>query len=154
MSEARIRLGVPADDEQVARLCEALWPESSWQEHREEIAPILVGKPRATLPSVILVAELTDGTLAGFLEVGLRSHADGCDTRHPVGFVEGWFVKESLRRRGVGAQLLAAAEDWARSQGCVEIASDTWIDSNLSQRVHEMLKFEVVDRCVHYRKAL
>jgi aminoglycoside 6'-N-acetyltransferase I len=121
---------------------------------REEIAPILVGKPRATLPSVILVAELTDGTLAGFLEVGLRSHADGCDTRHPVGFVEGWFVKESLRRRGVGAQLLAAAEDWARSQGCVEIASDTWIDSSLSQRVHEMLKFEVVDRCVHYRKAL
>jgi aminoglycoside 6'-N-acetyltransferase I len=154
MSEARIRLGVPTDDEQVARLCEALWPESSWQEHRVEIAPILVGKPRATLPSVIFVAELTDGTLAGFLEVGLRSHADGCDTRHPVGFVEGWFVKESLRRRGVGAQLLAAAEDWARSQGCVEMASDTWIDSSLSQRVHEMLKFEVVDRCVHYRKAL
>jgi aminoglycoside 6'-N-acetyltransferase I len=154
MSEARIRLGVPTDDEQVARLCEALWPESSWQEHREEITPILVGKPRATLPSVIFVAELTDGTLAGFLEVGLRSHADGCDTRHPVGFVEGWFVKESLRRRGVGAQLLAAAEDWARSQGCVEMASDTWIDSSLSQRVHEMLKFEVVDRCVHYRKAL
>jgi aminoglycoside 6'-N-acetyltransferase I len=154
MSEARIRLGVPTDDEQVARLCEALWPESSWQEHREEIAPILVGKPRATLPSVIFVAELTDGTLVGFLEVGLRSHADGCDTRHPVGFVEGWFVKESLRRRGVGARLLAAAEDWARSQGCVEMASDTWIDSSLSQRVHEVLKFEVVDRCVHYRKAL
>jgi aminoglycoside 6'-N-acetyltransferase I len=50
--------------------------------------------------------------------------------------------------------LLAAAEDWARSHGCVEMASDTWIDSSLSQRVHEMLAFEVVDRCVHYRKAL
>jgi aminoglycoside 6'-N-acetyltransferase I len=154
MSEARIRLGVPTDDEQVARLCEALWPENSWQEHRDEITPILSGKPRATLPSAIFVAEITDGTLAGFLEVGLRSHADGCDTRQPVGFVEGWFVKESMRRRGVGAQLLAAAEDWARFQGCVEMASDTWIDSSLSQRVHEMLKFEVVDRCVHYRKAL
>jgi len=68
--------------------------------------------------------------------------------------VEGWFVKESLRRRGLGAQLLAAAEDWARSHGCVEMASDTWIDSSLSQRVHEVLAFEVVDRCVHYRKAL
>jgi aminoglycoside 6'-N-acetyltransferase I len=154
MSEARIRLGVSSDDEQVARLCEALWPESSWQEHREEIRPILLGKPISTLPLVIFVAEATDGTLAGFLEVGLRSHADGCDTRHPVGFVEGWFVKESLRRTGLGAQLLAAAENWARSQGCIEMASDTWIDSSLSQHVHEMLKFEVVDRCVHYRKPL
>lgn len=154
MSEARIRLGLPSDDEQVARLCEALWPETSCQEHREEVRPILSGKPRATLPSVIFVAEATDGALAGFLEVSLRSHADGCDTRHPVGFVEGWFVRESLRRRGLGAQLLAAAENWARSQGCVEMASDTWIDSSLSQRVHEMLDFEVVDRCVHYRKTL
>ena len=154
MSEARIRLGVPSDDEQVAHLCEALWPETSWEEHRQEIRPILLGKPRATLPSVIFVAETTDGALAGFLEVGLRSHADGCDPRQPVGFLEGWFVRESLRRRGLGAQLLAAAEDWARSHGCVEMASDTWIDSNLSQRVHEMLAFEVVDRCVHYRKAL
>jgi aminoglycoside 6'-N-acetyltransferase I len=63
-------------------------------------------------------------------------------------------VREGLRRRGLGGQLLAAAENWARSQGCVEMASDTWIDSSPSQRVHEMLGFEVVDRCVHYRKAL
>jgi aminoglycoside 6'-N-acetyltransferase I len=154
MSEARIRLGGPSDEEQIARLCEALWSETSWQEHGEEIRPILSGKPRATLPSVIFVAETIDGTLAGFLEVGLRSHADGCDTQHAVGFVEGWFVRESLRRRGLGAQLLAAAENWARGQGCIEMASDTWIDSSLSQHVHEKLEFEVVDRCVHYRKAL
>jgi aminoglycoside 6'-N-acetyltransferase I len=71
-----------------------------------------------------------------------------------VGFVEGWFVEENRRRKGLGSQLLAAAEEWVRSQGCTEIASDTWIDHTLSQRVHEALKFEVVDRCVHYRKQL
>jgi len=49
---------------------------------------------------------------------------------------------------------LVAAEDWARSQGCVEMASDTWVDNDLSQRVHEALGYEVVDRCVHYRKTL
>ena len=154
MAEIRVRLGVPSDGEQISRLCQELWPEASWEEHREEVIPILFGKPGATLPLVIFVAETSDGDLAGFLEVGLRSHADGCDTRHPVGFVEGWFVRENFRRRGFGAQLLSAAENWARSQGCVEMASDTWIDSSLSQRVHESLKFEVVDRCVHYRKAL
>jgi hypothetical protein len=32
------------------------------------------------------------------------------------------------------------------------MASDTWIDHTLSQRVHEAVGFEVVDRCVHIRK--
>jgi hypothetical protein len=36
------------------------------------------------MPLIILVAEASDRILAGFLEVDLRSHADGCnpsDTR-------------------------------------------------------------------------
>ena len=72
----------------------------------------------------------------------------------PVGYVEGWYVAENHRNRGIGRKLLAAAEDWARSQGCVEIASDTWIENEVSQRVHKALGYEVVDRCVHYRKTL
>jgi aminoglycoside 6'-N-acetyltransferase I len=131
----------------------SLWPESSAEEHSHEALPILDGTAPGTLPVVIFVAEF-DSEIAGFIEVGLRSHADGCDNLHPVGFLEGWFVVDEYRKQGVGAALLAAAENWARAQGCVEMASDTWIDSEQSQRVHESLKFEVVDRCVHYRKAL
>ncbi len=112
------------------------------------------GNPDSTMPLSILVAETDAGELIGFLEVGLRSHADGCDARVPVGFVEGWFVSERHRSKGVGAKLLAAAEDWARGRGCIEMASDTWLDNDNSQRVHEALGFEVVDRCIHYRKAL
>lgn len=115
---------------------------------------ILAGKPIATLPLVIFVAANRAGVLTGFIEVGLRSHADGCDTARAVGFVEGWFVLEAYRRKGIASRLLLAAENWARQQGCREMASDTWIDSDLSQRVHESLHFQVVDRCVHYRKAL
>jgi aminoglycoside 6'-N-acetyltransferase I len=154
VTEIRIRNAAPPDVEQLSRLLAELWPESSAEEHERELAPILAGKTAGTLPAAFFVAEAADGSLAGFLEVGLRSHADGCDTSHPVGFVEGWFVSESSRGKGVGAQLLAAAENWARGHGCVEMASDTWIDHTLSQRVHEALGFEVVDRCVHYKKAL
>ena len=154
MSESKIRPGAPSDEDQLARLRAALWPESSADEHARELGPILAGKPPSTLPYAVFVAEMESGVLAGFLEAGLRSHADGCDTRRPVGFVEGWFVREHARRKGLGKRLLAAAEDWARSQGCTEMASDTWIDSTLSQHVHESLNFEVVDRCIHYRKAL
>ena len=89
----------------------------------------------------------------GFAEVDLRSHADGCDPARPVGYLEGWYV---VRRLGtaVSAAGCFCAEDWARSHGCIEMASDTWIDHELSQTCHEALGFKVVDRCVHYRKAL
>ena len=90
----------------------------------------------------------------GFLEVDLRSHADGCDPSHAVGFIEGWYVDPDWRGQGIGRKLLAAAEDWARAQGCLEMASDTWIANELSQRIHEAAGFTVVDRCVHYRKGL
>ena len=102
----------------------------------------------------VFVAETLEGVLAGFLEVSLRSHADGCDPKQPVGFVEGWLVAENHRGRGVGRQLLSAAEEWARGNGCLEMASDARMDNALSQQGHASLGFEVVDRCVHYRKAL
>ena len=125
-----------------------------WEENLRELTAILGGEAIGTLPLVIFVAEGNEGAVLGFIEVGLRSHADGCDEQIPVGYVEGWFVRESHRRQGIGAQLVVAAEDWARSKGCVEIASDALIDNDPSQRAHESMGFEVVDRCVHYRKAL
>jgi len=153
-----IRLAQLSDRDQLARMLQALWPDASAEEHARELTLILEGKPVTTLPLVILVAELvdeaSDRTLAGFLEVDLRSHADGCDPLRPVGYIEGWYVAENHRHEGIGKKLLAAAEDWARSQGCVEVASDTWIDNEVSQRAHEALGYEVVDRCVHYRKKL
>jgi aminoglycoside 6'-N-acetyltransferase I len=131
-----------------------LWSESSIEEHRRELAPILAGKPTGAMPLVILVAVADNGMLAGFVEAGLRSHADGCDTATPVGFVEGWYVSAGHRRRGVGAKLMTAAQDWARGMGCVEMASDTLLDNDVSQRAHQALGFEVVDRCINYRKRL
>jgi len=143
-----------SDHDQLVRLCEALWPKTPAEEHAQELRQILEGKPVTTLPLIILVAEASDQSLAGFLEIDLRSHADGCNPSRPVGYIEGWCVAENHRHRGIGRKLLAAGEDWARRQGCVEMASDTWVDNEVSQRVHEALGYEVVDRCVHYRKAL
>ncbi len=148
-----IRAGQSSDLESVTLLSAALWPEGSASEHREHAAAILSGKPPSTLPVVLIVAEV-DGDVVGFIEVGLRSHADGCDTRHPVGFVEGWYVEPRYQRRSLGRALMSAAEAWARSQGARELASDTWIDETGSQRAHEALGFEVVDRCIHFRKSL
>jgi aminoglycoside 6'-N-acetyltransferase I len=154
VSDICIRLAEPSDREQLLRMREALWAKAPPEEHARELTLILEGKAPVTMPLIILVAEASDRRLAGFLEVDLRSHADGCNPSRPVGYVEGWYVADNHRHKGIGRKLLAAAEDWARSQGCVEIASDTWVDNEVSQRVHEALGYEVVDRCVHYRKTL
>ncbi len=132
----------------------SLWPESPLEEHLREIDAALSSGMCGTLPMAIFVSLDDGGALAGFLEAGLRSHADGCDPAVPTGYVEGWFVREEFRNRGVGRDLMRAAEDWAFSQGCREMASDALIDNTGSQDAHKALGFEVVDRCVHFRKRL
>jgi aminoglycoside 6'-N-acetyltransferase I len=154
MTASKIRAADIPDRLQLARMRSLLWPEASLEEHLAEVDTLLTVKTCGNFPIAIFAAEQGDGSLVGFLEVGMRSHADGCNPSQPVGFVEGWFVDEPFRSSGVGKQLMTAAEDWARAQGCHEIASDTWLDNEPSQRAHEALGFEVVDRCVHFRKAL
>jgi len=152
----QIRPAQLSDIDQLARLSEALWPKSSAEKHAQELRLILGGQAASvlTMPLIIFVAEENDGRLVGFLEADLRSHADGCDPSRPVGYIEGWYVTEDHRECGVGRRLLANAEDWARIHNCVEMASDALIDNELSQCAHEALGYEVVDRCVHYRKSL
>ncbi|MGO9834133.1 MAG: N-acetyltransferase family protein [Polyangiaceae bacterium] len=147
------RPGRPSDLGAVTRLSAALWPDEPVAEHEAHAASVLAGTPPSTLPLVLIVAEV-EGSVVGFIEVGLRSHADGCDSRHPVGFIEGWCVDRPFQRRAVGRALMLAAEEWARSRGARELASDTWLDNEPSQLAHTALGFEVVDRCVHLRKSL
>ena len=154
MANIVIRRALASDVEGLADLVYALWPESPREEHAKDLSAILDGRSLSTLPLVHFVAEATHRRLIGFLEAGLRSHADCCDQSRPVGYVEGWYVEESFRRQVVGRQLLAAAEDWARSQGCREMASDALIENEVSQRAHEALGYEAVSRAVLYRKPL
>ena len=100
-----------------------------------------------------LLAVANDGGLLGFAEVGLRSYAEGCETS-PLGYLEGWYVDPRARRRGVGRALMRAAEDWARSKGCTEMASDTEFHNEISQEAHERLGYERVETIVVYRRSL
>jgi aminoglycoside 6'-N-acetyltransferase I len=154
MSAIHIRPAVPADRGTLGQMRHALWPESSIEEHERELVPILAGKPPGIMPLVYFVAEDGTGAVVGFVEVGLRSTADGCDWSRAVGYIEGWYVAGSHRRRGVGAQLIAAAENWAREQGCTEMASDTQSDNAQSLQAHLRLGYEIAERSILFRKSL
>jgi aminoglycoside 6'-N-acetyltransferase I len=101
----------------------------------------------------VFVIERPNGLLAGFVEAGTRPYADGCDSS-PVGYIEAWFVDPDMRRRGYGSALLSAAEEWARSRGYREMASDALLDNDISYRAHLQSGYQEVDRVVQFRKSL
>jgi aminoglycoside 6'-N-acetyltransferase I len=145
----KIRGRIPDDDAEWLRLRRALWPDVSPETHRREMAGWLA-RPDA----IVLVAARSAGTrLAGFAEVGARSLADGCETS-PVVYLEGWYVDTDMRRQGVGAALIQAAEKWARERGFREFASDAELDNIDSQRAHIAIGFLEVGRSVLYLKKL
>src|SRR5438105_1261406 len=126
----RTRVYRDADWSDWLRLSRALFPEYS----AEELAAGM-REHRARSDAEVFVAERPDGSVAGFVEVGTRPYADGCETS-PVGYVEAWYVDADVRRQGYGRALLAAAEEWARGIGCSEIASDARLDNPVSYAAH------------------
>ena len=133
----------------------ALWPETSAENHAEEIDAFLSGNLTGWLSGLhavaVFVAARPAGGLCGFLEASVRAMVDGCTT-HPVGYLEGWFVDPDVRQQGVGRTLVEAAEEWASLQGCREMASDTHLANSTSIAAHKALGFHDELPTVRFRK--
>lgn len=140
----------PSDRDAWHRMRRTLWPDCAEAIHRHEMEALLSGGAET---AVFVLEDGTGGEPAGFVEVSARPYAEACHSGR-VGYVEGWYVAPELRRRGYGARLLRAAEEWARAAGCHEMASDTEIDNVTSQAAHARLGYADVGRLVHFRKPL
>jgi aminoglycoside 6'-N-acetyltransferase I len=147
-----IRPVQPADAPEWLRLRMSLWPDSEEAEQGEEIAAFFAD-PTTPLPDLYaaFVCERAPGSLCGLVEVSIHAEAPGCTSEH-VGYLEAWYVDPDARKQGVGAALVAAAEQWARSQGCTEMASDTDPSYPLSPAAHAALGYAEVVR--YFRKQL
>jgi aminoglycoside 6'-N-acetyltransferase I len=151
MSNVTIRPYRPADLTQWMRMRRELWPELPTDEaaQRADCEAWLVRRN-----SIVFVAARSGSFhLCGFIEAGERELADGCETS-PVAYLEGWFVDEDLRGRGIGHRLIQAAEDWAITKGYREFASDALLENLPSQRAHNAVGFVEVERAVRYAKQL
>jgi aminoglycoside 6'-N-acetyltransferase I len=144
MSVRPLRTG---DTAEWLRMRRALWPRVSPIEQEAAALSVL------TRSGVVLVSEAETGGLNGFLELSIRSYAEGCGPG-PVPFIEGWYVDPDHRGRRTGASLVHAAEEWARAHGYLELASDTELDNDAGYRAHVALGFVEVARSIHFRKAL
>lgn len=127
----------------------ALWPDTPLDHHEHDMAEILT-RPGT---NIAFIARSDEAAPLGFIEVSLRPWAEGC-LSSPVGYIEGWYVAEHARGQGLGAQLVQAAEVWARAQGCTEMASDTEVANQGSTAAHQRLGYEIASYLVCFRKPL
>ena len=148
MSTQIIRLAARTDFPEWLRMRMLLWPDADPKGLEDELDSILVDPM-----TPVFVAEREDGRLCGLLEAGTRPYADGCDTS-PVGYIEGWYVDEDLRGRGIGRALVAEAEDWARDRGLHEMASDTALTNEAGHKAHLALGYRDMEHLVHFAKKL
>jgi aminoglycoside 6'-N-acetyltransferase I len=135
------------DHEEWLSMRSALWPDCPAAEHVAEVRAYAGAGGR----QMAFVAEL--GSVCGFVEASLRLNAEGCTTT-PVGYLEGIYVMPDKRHRGVGRALVNAAEAWAVSRGCTEMASDCLLENLASERFHRNLGYSVAGRVVHFRRLL
>ena len=131
----------------VAGLAARMWDHPA-QELAAEFAELLADPEAA-----IFTAKL-GGEPVAFAQCQLRhDYVEGTETS-PVGYLEGVYVDEAHRHRGVAAALLRACEAWAKEKGCAEFASDCELDNTDSQRFHRAVGFEEANRIVAYVKKL
>ena len=142
-----IRRAVPADSMTLGRLAACMWAHDP-----AELSASFADLTASDEAACFLAFE--GETAIGFAQCQLRhDYVEGCVTS-PVGFLEGIYVMEDKRCHGVAQALLCACEDWARSVGCTEFASDCEIDNRDSLAWHLKAGFEEVNRTIWFAKKL
>lgn len=140
-----------ADRSQLAQLTDLaikLWPEHEHRELEKDLAGIYARDDAA------FFLAYWEETPIGFAQCQLRrDYVEGTESS-PVGYLEGIYVSESFRKRGIAKRLLEAAEAWAREKGCSEFASDCELDNSESLRFHLNVGFEEANRIICFTKKL
>ena len=102
----------------------------------------------------VFFIKFENDTAIGFAQCSLRhDYVEGTCTS-PVGYLEGIFVEEYFRHNGYAKELLLACQNWAKSKGCTEFASDCEITNTDSLAFHLSLGFEEADRIICFTKKL
>ena len=114
-----------------------LGAELGYPSTRQQIATRLAGV-EAEPSSRVLVAEDGEGRVVGWLHVAARTQL----TEDRCAEILGLVVDASARGGGVGADLVRAAEEWARAEGCVRIRVRSRDTRERAHRFYERAGYE------------
>ncbi len=115
-------------------------PERAGQEIRKAI-----DSDRSTF---FIAISSEDGTLAGFCSAYLDVHSIRYGRRC---WVEDLAVAPKMRSRGIGDDLLASAESWARSRGATHLELDTGVKRTDARRFYESRNPQYETVCYGWR---
>lgn len=143
-----IRKATVEDAKMVASLAIQMWESHTIEELTQEFCD---GMNKG---SGIVFLAMSDECAVGFAQCSLRhDYVEGTDTT-PVGYLEGIFVVEEYRKKGLAKDMLEACQEWAKGQGCREFASDCELVNEDSLNFHLKTGFEEANRIICFTKKL
>ena len=132
----------------LAPMVKKLWPEHDLQ------ALVRILTEYIASPESAVFACRENGRFVGVALCCLRhDYVEGCETS-PVGYLEGGYVEESHRLAGTARALVGQCEQWAKSKGCREFASDCELTNQASLAFHLSLGFTEENRIICFKKNL
>ena len=141
-----ITMARKADQDVMGVLMAKLWPEHSPEGMAREAAALMEKTDAA------FFLKWEEDKAVGFAQCQLRhDYVEGCRSS-PVGYLEGIYVEETHRLRGIARELLNACENWVKEKGCREFASDCTLDNAQSHNFHMHAGFEEANRIICFVK--
>ena len=132
----------------VAELAAKVWTSAPVDTLIEEFQEFLVSTDSATYLYIM------NDIPVGFAQCQLRrDYVEGTETS-PVGYLEGVYVEPDHRKQGYAKALVAACEDWAKSIGCTEFASDCELHNTDSLAFHLHSGFTEANRIICFTKQI
>lgn len=122
--------------DEVTDLALKLWPDNSWELLRAEFEELLESEKDKVYLAIV------EGTYVGFIHMSLRND-----------YVEGIYIDQNFRNKGISNKLVEVGEQWSKSLGC-QIASDTELDNYGSQEFHMKIGFREASSIVAFIKDL
>lgn len=138
-----------ADDSRIlAEMAIQMWDSNSVDELETEFIEMLNNS------QYVFFIKYVDSKPVGFAQCGLRTdYVEGTESS-PVGYLEGVFVKENFRNMGYAKEMLLACENWAKTMGCKEFASDCELDNVVSFKFHIAMGFDEENRIICFKKSI
>ncbi len=132
----------------VTKLALELWPDNDMEPLANEMK-VIIAQSDATI-----ILAYNEQQVIGFAQCQIRNdYVEGTNTS-PVGYLEGVYVKDAFRKQGVARELIATCEQWAKTQGCHEFASDCELHNEESLSMHIRLGFIEANRIICFTKQL
>lgn len=134
------------DVNKIVELLLKLWPSLTLEEADEEIKDSILSENKAAFTHIY------KGQHVAIALCSLRyDYVEGCETS-PVGYLEGIYVDEKHRNKGIAKSLCIECEEWAKEQGASEFASDCELTNTDSLNFHLNIGFSEENRIICFKK--